>query len=68
MATETGTAILLNGLTHRTHLPQTSTPNGLPLTEYAADPSPTLQKSPASLQVPEAFLLPDGFPDVRDRS
>ena len=64
MAIETGTAILANG----THVPQTSTPNGMPLTEYAADPSPTLQKSPASLQVPEAFLLPDGFPDVRDGS
>jgi len=32
-----------------------------PLTEYAAIPSP--KKAPVSSQLPEAFLLRDGFPD-----
>jgi len=32
-----------------------------PLTEYAATPSP--KKAPVSSQLPQAFLLPDGFPD-----
>ena len=36
--------------------------NHLSLTEYAADPSPHESKS--KLKVPEAFLLPDGTPDV----
>ena len=39
--------------------------NGLSLTEYTANPSPPSKSSrpAASSQVPEAFLLPDGYPD-----
>ena len=37
-------------------------PNGMPLTEYSANP--TSEKTVASSLVPEAFLLPDGHPDV----
>lgn len=37
-------------------------PNGMPLTEYSANP--TSEKTAASSSVPEAFLLPDGHPDV----
>lgn len=39
---------------------------GLSLTEYTANPSPPSKFSrrpAASSQVPEAFLLPDGYPD-----
>lgn len=36
--------------------------NGMPLTEYSANPTP--KKTAASSLVPEAFLLPDGHPDV----
>ena len=36
--------------------------NGMPLTEYSANP--TSEKTAASSSVPEAFLLPDGHPDV----
>ena len=36
--------------------------NGMPLTEYSANP--TTEKTAASSSVPEAFLLPDGHPDV----
>ncbi|MCJ1402779.1 Threonine dehydratase biosynthetic, chloroplastic [Xylographa trunciseda] len=45
--------------------PQTPKLNGLCLTEYAANPSPPSGKTKpkASTQVPEAFLLPDGYPD-----
>ena len=37
--------------------------NGMPLTEYSANP--TSEKTAASSSVPAAFLLPDGHPDVR---
>ena len=36
--------------------------NSMPLTEYSANP--TSEKTAASSSVPEAFLLPDGHPDV----
>ena len=36
--------------------------NGMPLTEYSANPTP--EKTSASSSVPEAFLLSDGHPDV----
>ncbi|KAA6410492.1 MAG: threonine ammonia- biosynthetic [Lasallia pustulata] len=48
------------------HTPQTPEANGLSLTEYSANPSPPPKKTAkftASSQVPEAYLLPDGFPD-----
>jgi hypothetical protein len=43
--------------------------NGMPLTEYTANPdkNPT-EKTPASALLPEAFLTPDGHPDVRTSS
>ena len=46
--------------------PQTPKINGLSLTEYTANPSPLSEKAElkSSTQVPEAFLLPDGYPDV----
>lgn len=42
------------------------THNGMPLTEYSANPSatPTGRTRTSSL-LPEACLLPDGHPDVR---
>lgn len=54
-------------MSNGTHTPQTPESNGLSLTEYSANPSPPpgkTTKSTASSQVPEAYLLPDGFPDV----
>ena len=47
--------------------PQTPEVNGLSLTEYASNPSPpsATPKPKASTQVPEAFLLPNGTPDVQ---
>lgn len=54
-------------MSNGTHTPQTPESNGLSLTEYSANPSPPpgkTAKSTASSQVPEAYLLPDGFPDV----
>ncbi|KAI9879719.1 MAG: threonine deaminase [Pleopsidium flavum] len=52
---------VLNG----THTPQTPKLNGLSLTEYTANPSPPPEKSRTTAlpQVPDAFLLPNGFPD-----
>lgn len=43
-------------------------PNTMPLTEYSTNPTsfPT-EKTAASKLVPEAFLLPDGHPDVRSQ-
>ena len=55
---------LLNGA----HSRKSSKANAMPLTEYAANPIPPVNKSPVSSQVPEAFLLPDGFPDVKKPS
>jgi threonine dehydratase len=54
----------------------TSTPtsrlSSLALTEYSAIPTPTSEKeeyrgpeSPPSWDIPDAFLLPNGYPDVR---
>lgn len=51
-------------LLNNVHSRKSSKANAMPLTEYAANPIPPVNKSPASSQVPEAFLLPDGFPDV----
>lgn len=50
-----------------THTPQTPKLNTLSLTEYTANPSPPSKTngSTALRKVPEAFLLPNGFPDVR---
>ena len=48
-----------------THNRKSSQTNGMPLTEYSANPTSPVDISPASFQVPEHFLLPDGFPDVR---
>ena len=45
--------------------PRATETNGMALTEYAANPSPSSPKrSSASSQIPESSLLPDGFPDV----
>ncbi|MCJ1322341.1 hypothetical protein MMC15_007689 [Xylographa vitiligo] len=45
--------------------PQTPKINGLSLTEYTANPSPPTENTTpnSSSPVPEAFLLPDGYPD-----
>lgn len=51
-------------ITNGTHARKSSKANGMPLTEYAAKPTKPVDPLPASSQVPEAFLLPDGFPDV----
>ena len=54
-------------LSNGTLTPQTPKLNSLALTEYTANPTPPSRRnSPtASPKVPEAFLLPNGFPDVR---
>ncbi|KAF1345543.1 threonine dehydratase, biosynthetic [Delphinella strobiligena] len=46
--------------------PQTPAINSLSLTEYAANPSPpseTVKEKTRNAGVPEAFLLPNGYPD-----
>jgi hypothetical protein len=47
--------------------PRTPKGTGLSLTEYTANPSPPSEdrKSRAQSAIPEAFLLPNGYPDVR---
>ena len=55
---------MVNGV-HGPAMPQV---NGLALTEYSVNitpPSERVTKPIASTQVPDAFLLPDGYPDVR---
>lgn len=46
--------------------PRTPHRTGLALTEYTANPSPPLEtpKEKSQHGVPEAFLLPNGYPDV----
>lgn len=46
--------------------PRTPRETGLSLTEYTANPSPPSedQKNKAQSAIPEAFLLPNGYPDV----
>lgn len=45
--------------------PRTPKQTGLALTEYTANPSPPNESShDKSSVVPEAFLLPNGYPDV----
>ncbi|OCK77620.1 threonine dehydratase catabolic [Lepidopterella palustris CBS 459.81] len=54
-----------DGLSNGTHTPQTPLQTGLALTEYTANPSPP-PRSPVTKNnqaVPEAFLLPTGYPD-----
>ena len=58
-----------NGTHMSEHTSPTANSNGMPLTEYTTTPCPSSKlKSTASTQVPEAFLLPDGHPDVHTRS
>lgn len=47
--------------------PKTPEMGSLALTEYTANPSPPLKDNPARVRslVPDNFLLPNGFPDVR---
>jgi threonine dehydratase len=50
-----------NGLTS----PRTPKQTGLALTEYTANPSPPNEPArDKNSVVPEAFLLPNGYPDV----
>ena len=46
--------------------PQTPKKSGFALTEYSANPSPKSgsQRGETRYTIPEAFLLPNGFPDV----
>jgi threonine dehydratase len=45
--------------------PSTPKQTGLALTEYTANPSPSDESSQdKSSVIPEAFLLPNGYPDV----
>jgi threonine dehydratase len=55
-----------NGLYSGVQTPRTPLSSGLSLTEYTANPSPPSEnaKQKAQQAVPEAFLLPNGFPDV----
>jgi threonine dehydratase len=45
--------------------PRTPKPTGLALTEYSANPSPPSQSptGPRNNGIPDAFLLPNGYPD-----
>ena len=44
-------------------------PNGMPLTEYSANPTQdTPMKTSASNSIPPEYLLPDGHPDVCNNS
>lgn len=55
-----------NGTSNGTTTPRTPKRTGLALTEYTANPSPpseAAQRRP-QLNIPEAFLLPNGYPDV----
>lgn len=45
--------------------PRTPKNTGLALTEYTANPSPPAESPKKDHGVPEAFLLPNGYPDVR---
>jgi hypothetical protein len=47
--------------------PATPKSNGMPLTEYSANISPTREKSKPSRMVPPGYLLPDGYPDVSEK-
>lgn len=48
------------------HTPITPKPSSLSLTEYTANPSPPSEstKERNEYVIPEAFLLPNGYPDV----
>jgi hypothetical protein len=64
----TPTHLLTNGF-YANSTPETPVNHNFALTEYAANPSPSSSRSraetPKSYGVPEAFLLPNGTPDVR---
>lgn len=55
--------------TNGTATPCTPKLSGLSLTEYAANPTPPSERAetklPEDWHVPEDFLLPNGYPDVR---
>ncbi|KAI8937971.1 hypothetical protein NX059_005651 [Plenodomus lindquistii] len=54
-----------HGATNGLATPRTPKPTGLCLTEYSANPSPPSDSPRARINdvVPEAFLLPNGYPD-----
>lgn len=56
-----------NGLYSGVQTPRTPLSSSLSLTEYTINPSPPNEttKQKAQSAVPDAFLLPNGFPDVR---
>jgi threonine dehydratase len=64
----TPTHLLTNGLCADS-TPETPVNHNFALTEYAANPSPpstgSRGETPKSYGVPEAYLLPNGTPDVR---
>ncbi|KIW01601.1 threonine ammonia-lyase, biosynthetic [Verruconis gallopava] len=55
----------VNGLDSGAQTPKTPLQSGLALTEYTVNPSPPTEsvKEKAQTAVPEAFLLPNGYPD-----
>ena len=58
--------IIRDGLYSGVQTPRTPINGSYALTEYAVNPSPPTEpaKSAAKSSVPEAFLLPNGSPDV----
>jgi threonine dehydratase len=56
----------VNGHTNGPTTPKTPTRTGLALTEYTANPSPPNEHAKLNFDIPEAFLLPNGYPDVRN--
>jgi hypothetical protein len=55
----------ING-TNGVQTPRTPKNTSFALTEYSANPSPPNESTKAAAQqvIPEAFLLPNGYPDV----
>lgn len=57
---------ILHNVANGLSSPRTPKRTGLALTEYTANPSPPSEpaKEDKSSVIPEAFLLPNGYPDV----
>jgi hypothetical protein len=64
VCTEMADVVVPNG----DHMPSTPKKSGLSLTEYTTNPSPKSEssspKEKIQFAIPDAFILPNGFPDV----
>lgn len=68
--TPDGPRAVNGGLYSGVQTPKTPVASTLSLTEYSANPTPPKEstKEKAQSLVPEAFLLPNGYPDVSSRT